>query len=1010
MLMSKNVFKLLSLSLLVFHMKTFCSFFETSSQLVKKLYYEADEIQYLPKSKQILLKDNVIFLYDEIFFSANKVNIFHDKQLVVADGKVSILHKKERISAEKLIFNLKSKKMRLDNVEISIDNTDASDISGLNENEIRLYNISKAEIVYEKERTKRAQEIKNELLFLQEKYSWLIENQIERKEDTQNIIKRYSMLLERFLRTSKQNNTALLKLPKSIRQKILKRRQTIKNFQKKNQKSQMTFFNSKNIKDYLSIFAERVYRDSDSTYKIEKASISSCKCQEENGFRIWNLKANSSQITLNEYIDIHGSAFQIFELPIFYFPILKVSIHQGRRSGFLFPSLYIANNQQVVSVPYFQTLGNSFDLTLTTNYFSRKGLRFDLDFQGQITKESFVKSKTEFIQDQEMNKARWINTSAFNLTLPNRFAIKAHSQILSDALYLEDFSRASSQYQYLFLPDPRLKRFLNKEFSFEYYGNTVGLSIRTQALRDLFAANKNTTPARLPLVEFYLLPQRLFSPYLVFSNYSSYENVSRMNWSGATIPSNRSKFYSNQKNDAISEDLKNIEKIDMRYEGQRVFTQSEFLIPFPANKYVNLNLKSKPTFIYYDFKSRGIGVDPKKADEYYLKNEVNFEIPFHAISKFESDFDATRHVFQKNFIPFLRYEYTPNVHRSKNFPESKNAFYESDIAVSNQTFYFGLKSNIEYLKFKYLPKEGYENHKKNSTQVADLKLLEKALLSYKVKTTQELLKLSKKDKKYKEIFLTWAYEELNYNTFKNAKNSQDKKNSIAKEEFSMSPLSYELGFSYNIKKDDGFNPDLDYEYKNSKLGDINAKFSWSLHPILTMNGDGEFTYSPSQKELKGQKYSLKIDITKYFEIYSIYEYKKLIDDSTFQSHANRTLYSDDYKRVRTTDLKFTLRPFLNLQSTLKDTNLSYHWRKEIINYTQKNNSNDSNKYASALVIEFKAIQKCIDIFLSRTKDYDMSEKEAIYGIGINMKFLGKEYKQPKVSDFLDSFIKKHFVK
>ena len=292
MLIGKNILKLLVFWLLIFHLKIFSSSSETGAAKGKKFYYEADEIQYLPKSKHLLLKNNVIFLYKEIFFSANKVEIFHKKHLVVAEGNVSILHKKERILAQKLIFNLQNKKMRLDHVEITLDDTDSKEISGLNENEIRLYNISKAELLYENERVKRSEEINNKLLSLQKQYSWFIENQIEEKDKIDDIINSYSKLLERSLRSSQQKNKALLRLPKNLRQKLIKRRETIKKFQSKSDNSQSTFFNMRNIKGHLSIFAERVFRNDDSIYKLEKATISSCKCQEDDGFKIWNLKAN----------------------------------------------------------------------------------------------------------------------------------------------------------------------------------------------------------------------------------------------------------------------------------------------------------------------------------------------------------------------------------------------------------------------------------------------------------------------------------------------------------------------------------------------------------------------------------------------------------------------------------------------------------------------------------------------------------------------------------------------
>lgn len=99
---------------------------------------------------------------------------------------------------------------------------------------------------------------------------------------------------------------------------------------------------------------------------------------------IWRVKARTTvwdgQARTIRFIN---SRFELFGLPIAYFPVLEIPDPTvKRKSGFLIPSVSYREERGIgVTVPYYFALSPTYDLTVTPTYFSRQGFLGEAEFR-----------------------------------------------------------------------------------------------------------------------------------------------------------------------------------------------------------------------------------------------------------------------------------------------------------------------------------------------------------------------------------------------------------------------------------------------------------------------------------------------------------------------------------------------------------------------------------------------------------------------------------------------------
>ena len=104
-------------------------------------------------------------------------------------------------------------------------------------------------------------------------------------------------------------------------------------------------------------------------YKVIHGTMTSCALPNPD----WRIL--SENIELNNGVAKTSSGFfELFKMPLFYLPYVTHPVAETRNSGFLLP--YFGNNTTkgfVMGEGYYQTLGRSADLTMATQFWSKRG-------------------------------------------------------------------------------------------------------------------------------------------------------------------------------------------------------------------------------------------------------------------------------------------------------------------------------------------------------------------------------------------------------------------------------------------------------------------------------------------------------------------------------------------------------------------------------------------------------------------------------------------------------------
>jgi len=149
----------------------------------------------------------------------------------------------------------------------------------------------------------------------------------------------------------------------------------------------------------LTFTAARVERTGRDTYILYEAKLTSC-C--EDTVPLWTVTAREARIRVNDYASARRAAFRIKGTPILPLPYVALPIdRRERKSGFLLPTL--GNNTlhgRIIGLGYYQTLGDSADLTLQGDLYSARGLGFGATLRAALAEDSFIRLGTYTVADR----------------------------------------------------------------------------------------------------------------------------------------------------------------------------------------------------------------------------------------------------------------------------------------------------------------------------------------------------------------------------------------------------------------------------------------------------------------------------------------------------------------------------------------------------------------------------------------------------------------------------------
>lgn len=125
--------------------------------------------------------------------------------------------------------------------------------------------------------------------------------------------------------------------------------------------------------------AKQAVRDALGVWEFSKVSYTTCPPTTNS----WEI--NSGTLTLNKnegWGSSLNTVFYVKDVPVFYLPYFKFPTDKNRKSGFLYPAFgYSSESGTKFSLPYYFNLAPNYDLTLTPQLYSRRGVLTEAAFR-----------------------------------------------------------------------------------------------------------------------------------------------------------------------------------------------------------------------------------------------------------------------------------------------------------------------------------------------------------------------------------------------------------------------------------------------------------------------------------------------------------------------------------------------------------------------------------------------------------------------------------------------------
>ncbi len=148
------------------------------------------------------------------------------------------------------------------------------------------------------------------------------------------------------------------------------------------------------------IEASELTRFADGTYELIDATVTTC---DEAGHKGWAFHARRVKVDPDGNVTARNSIFRIRSIPIFYMPYLRGPAEsRPRASGLLTPQTSTSTTKgRSLSQSYYHVINRSADVTVTAEYFTKRGMAGAVDFRAVPNENSRVEVTSFFATDRK---------------------------------------------------------------------------------------------------------------------------------------------------------------------------------------------------------------------------------------------------------------------------------------------------------------------------------------------------------------------------------------------------------------------------------------------------------------------------------------------------------------------------------------------------------------------------------------------------------------------------------
>ncbi len=155
----------------------------------------------------------------------------------------------------------------------------------------------------------------------------------------------------------------------------------------------------------------------------------------------WSLNAGAIDIDQKNLIGTGRDVrVEFLGVPVFYTPWISFPVGDQRKSGLLFPVIGSGSRTGTqIAVPYYWNLAENYDATLTTRWYSSRGIRLDPELR-YLSDRSRSQLNVEYlVNDQETGEARGVIDWRHVTRFAPRTRLLIDATNVSDNDYYEDF-------------------------------------------------------------------------------------------------------------------------------------------------------------------------------------------------------------------------------------------------------------------------------------------------------------------------------------------------------------------------------------------------------------------------------------------------------------------------------------------------------------------------------------------------------------------------------------------
>jgi len=250
------------------------------------------------------------------------------------------------------------------------------------------------------------------------------------------------------------------------------------------------------------------------TYRVLTGTATTCQEKRPK----WSFSASATNIKIDGTARLHHTAFKIKGIPIFYFPYILFPMEEKKRSsGFIpFHTGNSTSKGRVFREGYFQTLGDSADVTVYGDHFSLRGLALGGIFRARPNPATRFSTEIYGINDK-LDQGGVLLAVDGESQLKDDWRAVARVNITSNFSFRQAFS---DSFRSATVSQERAVAFLTRNH------NSLSTNIAYQR-DEVFFPEKPLVVRKIPSIEFHSLGTPLGRSPFVLSFRTSLDGLSR---------------------------------------------------------------------------------------------------------------------------------------------------------------------------------------------------------------------------------------------------------------------------------------------------------------------------------------------------------------------------------------------------------------------------------------------------------------------------------------------------